>query len=1305
MANADSGKKKCECICPCKETEESGTISLPVLPGGLLAARDDATAVVPSYVQKLQTDAAQVNVSAGVRVLQSGTARSTESTVVPGVPGADVFVVPSLYLPRLDAGADMTRIGGGWIGVSRPGGVGGDQRGGAGARTTWKFVGGQWVQPGSDARPERGSLEEEGRAAGPLGQYKGIKRTEEEDKRIRAEAAISEAHVPTIARKPALSPGGKAAVASAKDVHKRFDADAAAGQHALSEQQKRIQADMAAAGISSDLPQGPGASSSQFNVKDPSDQPAMWSGDFDVTSQKGTEAYAQAGLGAATQFKPSEKSELQARRDAEARAKRMQAAAGAAPSAQAPQQPGLNTIRATSSAQSSDASAGAEVREAPLAAGPSTIFASTVRSSTASPSVPAPTTSAPGGIDNSTIRASLVTAYAPTSPQDRVAARESALATSDARRSGVVAVHPTAGAPAHTLFAPALATPLGRTWEEEALRAIATEARGAPARTPGLPGIRMPWRGESTDLLAERRGRDTWTTAGRGLRRAVPTQNRWRRGTEEFAATSLRSRSGVRPGGVSLSLDPAIVPGEFSVAAPSAGAAIDIGSFGTHAPVAQLSASGPRVLLAPIQPDHAVETIGEDAFDTALGVASAITRPHRSGASLEATAAVSAAVLAGSAAATGLATFGFSDNDIVAAVGSMSDEAVSGLLQGTGLEHFSIHRDVALNDLTAWVTSQAAEIVSDVDPKTGQMREVGRVYDKKAYAKARSRLVKSMTHAIRRELRRQWREGGRKGRRPTTEDARRLAEAMLREAEKRAWGDDGASSADAGLVGGAYCATPKCCAEERRECEQTCPCPCECGTKDVGGDGDDPAGGKGTLSYFDDDPFGGQSWTRSTIDTSLGDESDGADRGPPRAGRRPSEIWAQEIAGRGQPPPGRGPNGRDRIDLNPGSAAVPGFHLDTNDDVADLRLGDLEARPGQSGDTDALPRWDELSESQQHFLLLILMAWMYRDPERIAENDNAYWEFVPFEGERNLSSGVATIGAGLKAGLFRYRGGGRPTPPSVLAFQGTVEVYPDWLRDNPRQALGLKSAQYEDAVRTAQVAANQLGADGIHYVIGHSLGGGLAQYVGLSFGLPVVTLNPAPLHRDSIQRAQATREALQSPETVGRGRLHWSLLSAAAGNDVRITNYSVHGDPVSDSVLPRALPGNALVGETRVIPRTPEVTWPTPPRPPVLRRPPALRTSLSDLVELTSLPTILSPPRRQFEDQTRRALDVARDVMDASQHAVRAARQFLDYSKAASSYATDLAILRAIDALDSHMAIEGIEEYVRAIRNGVNASW
>lgn len=84
----------------------------------------------------------------------------------------------------------------------------------------------------------------------------------------------------------------------------------------------------------------------------------------------------------------------------------------------------------------------------------------------------------------------------------------------------------------------------------------------------------------------------------------------------------------------------------------------------------------------------------------------------------------------------------------------------------------------------------------------------------------------------------------------------------------------------------------------------------------------------------------------------------------------------------------------------------------------------------------------------------------------------------------------------------------------VLAFTGTDEGR-DW-RHNLGQGLGLRDAQYDQAIELAGEARRAFGGDLV--LTGHSLGGGLAAAAAMVHEVPAVTYNAAGVHDRTLER-------------------------------------------------------------------------------------------------------------------------------------------------------------------------------------------
>jgi pimeloyl-ACP methyl ester carboxylesterase len=114
----------------------------------------------------------------------------------------------------------------------------------------------------------------------------------------------------------------------------------------------------------------------------------------------------------------------------------------------------------------------------------------------------------------------------------------------------------------------------------------------------------------------------------------------------------------------------------------------------------------------------------------------------------------------------------------------------------------------------------------------------------------------------------------------------------------------------------------------------------------------------------------------------------------------------------------------------------------------------------------------------------------------------------------------------------------------VLSFAGTE--FEDGrlatLKSDLNQTFGIKDTAIEDAERVVKAFADQYGKDNIE-VVGHSLGGALAQYAGIKHGVKVTAFNSMGLSVSLRDR-----------------------LGAEKINEANITHINSSGDPLSQRV-------------------------------------------------------------------------------------------------------------------------------------------
>lgn len=163
----------------------------------------------------------------------------------------------------------------------------------------------------------------------------------------------------------------------------------------------------------------------------------------------------------------------------------------------------------------------------------------------------------------------------------------------------------------------------------------------------------------------------------------------------------------------------------------------------------------------------------------------------------------------------------------------------------------------------------------------------------------------------------------------------------------------------------------------------------------------------------------------------------------------------------------------------------------------------------------------------------------YVDPANYVYNDGGVppagsdWEVVPGTFRDNPITG-------FNAAVYRNS----ETGEMVLTFRGTTPTDPrDW-DDNVQNAVSGMGVQYAEALA---YATEMQAEHDITTVVGHSLGGGLAQYVAAMQDLRGVTFNAADVGRLAGMRTD----------------LDWLYDAITGGDHENITNYSHSNDPLN----------------------------------------------------------------------------------------------------------------------------------------------
>jgi hypothetical protein len=143
----------------------------------------------------------------------------------------------------------------------------------------------------------------------------------------------------------------------------------------------------------------------------------------------------------------------------------------------------------------------------------------------------------------------------------------------------------------------------------------------------------------------------------------------------------------------------------------------------------------------------------------------------------------------------------------------------------------------------------------------------------------------------------------------------------------------------------------------------------------------------------------------------------------------------------------------------------------------------------------------------------------------------------------------------------------------ILSFSGTDQIT-DW-SDNIQQGLSGYSAQYIGALAVASGANPDI-------VVGHSLGGGLASYVGIYQGRKTATVNPAALNINPISGIPMMINNGKVINYVVRGEA-LDLLDTYAPNMRRIGTIHYVPSNGSDAVAKHLLPNlSGFVAPVRI---------------------------------------------------------------------------------------------------------------------------
>ncbi|MCA9688312.1 MAG: DUF2974 domain-containing protein [Myxococcales bacterium] len=159
----------------------------------------------------------------------------------------------------------------------------------------------------------------------------------------------------------------------------------------------------------------------------------------------------------------------------------------------------------------------------------------------------------------------------------------------------------------------------------------------------------------------------------------------------------------------------------------------------------------------------------------------------------------------------------------------------------------------------------------------------------------------------------------------------------------------------------------------------------------------------------------------------------------------------------------------------------------------------------------------------------------------------------------------------LYAALYRDRADARAY---TLAFRGSDGAR-DWLTANVQSIVG-RAPQYREAIELVDALRGEL--DGPLRLTGHSLGGGLAAYAAVAFGLTATTYNAPGVHDKLLAAVERTRDHAATlirnyyvrGELVTTAQGRRERLPTALGVQIECPALDDDGAPVDDPRPPDA---------------------------------------------------------------------------------------------------------------------------------------
>jgi hypothetical protein len=133
--------------------------------------------------------------------------------------------------------------------------------------------------------------------------------------------------------------------------------------------------------------------------------------------------------------------------------------------------------------------------------------------------------------------------------------------------------------------------------------------------------------------------------------------------------------------------------------------------------------------------------------------------------------------------------------------------------------------------------------------------------------------------------------------------------------------------------------------------------------------------------------------------------------------------------------------------------------------------------------------------------------------DRISDNPGAMAKLFPNTNRQTLEQLLAPPGSGYRAALYSDP---NDRNKIFLVFRGTAELG-DWTKGNIPQQIGKGSVYFDKAIALAKLVKARADANGLPMeIVGHSLGGGMADAAGVVTGVQTTSFNPEGVHPNTL---------------------------------------------------------------------------------------------------------------------------------------------------------------------------------------------